>query len=101
MGRISGKPSLDRRTRSCSSENGFWIVDNFSMSERVTVRLIEMTRSDRLSAAIILPSSTGAGGSSVSNPPYSTMIGRAAGQRCRVFRTGVPCVQNNRRRSAS
>jgi hypothetical protein len=62
----------------------------------VTVRLIELTRSDCLSAAMILTSSSGDGGSSSRDPPYSITIGRA-GQQFKVFRTGVPGVQNSRR----
>ena len=62
----------------------------------MTVRLIELTRSDRLSAAMTSTSSSGAGGLSARDPPYSKTIGRG-GQQYKDFETGVPDEQNSRR----
>jgi hypothetical protein len=101
LGRVSNTLSRDRRTRSSSCENGLSIADNFSRSEFVTVKLIEITRSDCFSAAMILFSSSVDGGQGARSSPYCTTTGRV-GQQSRVFSTGVtvPCVKNSRRCSA-
>ena len=98
LGRASGKLSCDRRIRSSNSKNGLSTASryNLSRSVAVTVRLIELTRSDRLSAVMILTSSSGDGGSSARELPYSRTIGRG-GQQSKVFETGVPNEQNSRR----
>jgi hypothetical protein len=88
--------SLECSASSSSSENGSDSTEGFRRSELVTVRLMKPTRSDCLSAAMILSSSSGAGGLRFGAPPYFTMIGRA-GQQIRAFGTGVPCVQWSRR----
>ena len=95
-GKISGSLSLDRRMRSSNSKNGLSIAYNFelSKSEVVTVSLIELTRSDRLNAAITLSSSSGDGALSARDPPYSITIGKS-GQQSKVFKTGVPGIQNS------
>ena len=89
--------SRDKRIRSSNSKNDNFklIVYNLCRSEFVTVRLIELTRSDCLSAAMILTSSSGAGESSSREPPYTMTIGMV-GQQSNVFKTGVPGVQNSR-----
>jgi len=61
--------SWDRRTSFSNSENGSWIADNLARSGLVAVRLIEITRSESLSAAMILSSSSGAGGPIIGDPP--------------------------------
>ena len=96
LSKDGGTLSRDRRMSSSKSKNGHLIAYNLSRSEVVTVRLIELTRSDRSIAAMILTSSSGAGGSSARELPYSRTIGRG-GQQSKVFETGVPDEQNSRR----
>ena len=102
LGRVNGTLFGDRRIRSSNSKNGLSFAYNFKMSrsEVVIVRLIERTRSDRLSAAMILSSSSGDRESSAREPPYSMTIERG-GQQSKVLRKGVPGRQNSRRFSAS
>jgi hypothetical protein len=63
------------------------------------VRLIETTRSVCRSAAIILFSSPGVGGSSSRDPPYRKTIGKG-GRNSRLFETGDPYVKCNRKDSS-
>src|ERR1700761_5717920 len=95
LGRVSCMLFQERRTRSSSFKNGLLIAYNFATRDFETVRLREMTQSDCFSAAMILSSSSGAGGSSSGDPLYSMTIGRVVGQQSRVFYTGVPWEQNS------
>ena len=96
LGRFGSTLSGDRMVSSSSSENGSEIAEIFSRSELFAVSLIELTRPDCFSAAMILTSSSGAGESILEKPPYCKTIGRT-GQSSKTFKTGAPGFKWRRR----